>query len=97
MDYYYNYFKSFLKPKAQDTREYYYQYLKSSMKSKTRDNDVIKDRPMKEVLFAKAPEEIKARKRSSESTSTPPAAKKARPREEEKQKLLKKYPALKKL
>jgi hypothetical protein len=59
--------------------------------------NVIKDVPMKEVVFARAPEEIKARKRSSESISTPPTAKRVRSREEEKKQLLKKYPALKKL
>jgi hypothetical protein len=116
---YYNYFKSFMKPKLhsdQDVRDYYYQYFKSSMKQKPDEkitspvevedkkvedvepvlSTVKKDEEIKPVLFAKAPEEIKARKRHGAPTSSQLATKKVRPAEEAKKLLYKKYPALNK-
>jgi hypothetical protein len=57
---------------------------------------VKKDEKIKPVLFARAPEEIKARKRHGAPTSSQLAIKKVRPAEKAKKLLYKKYPALNK-
>jgi hypothetical protein len=79
----------------ESVRDYYYEYFKASMKRKDAPIST-KTEGIKNVIFAKAPEEIKARKRHSEPVSTSPAVKKSRPAEETKKSLLKKYPGLSK-
>ncbi len=119
-DYYYKYFKSFLKSPSsaqgssdvnmdedsdQRIKDYYYQYFKSFLKKPTAKEDMqtgneeslkpVQDH--KKVIFARAPDEIKGRKRHSDSVSTTSAVKKSRPDTNiGEKKLLKKYPALEK-
>lgn len=67
----------------------YYTYFKSFL-----GKDQAKPESNKEVIFAKAPDEIKAGKQSSQTVSDFPTVTQSRPLD--RKSLLRKYPALKK-
>ena len=65
----------------------YYTYFKSFPRDQAKTES-------KQVIFAKAPDEIKARKQSSQTVSDFPAVTQSRPRGADRKSLLRKYPAL---
>lgn len=92
MNYYYSYFKSFVKTGGDVVMK---ELREPELEEQFAVNTEPENLEQSEVVFARAPEQIKARKQSSESVSAVPTAKRSRPSEEA-NKLKKKYPALKK-